>query len=347
MLALAAGCLGAGSDAGTDPGTATIDNSAPDETSPSNRSESPSSEEDPTTEVTDGCGHLRENASALIAARQEDPFGDRTPLGPRLDSCGSEGVFLLAAHGLEGSRALQLTWSFPQQTQCRVDQGVASVGGHHRFHVETWDHPDRAPTVSFGTGGGGTAAFAGSIHARDLISNGDGKTAWGGNFEADLAAGEHTYTVAASDWSAWNNSITEDSAFLHILVCDGPFSFLGFQESRILHLFDHHDLDRGAGVEARLFTGASVGEALDVQLDEEGELRAAAKGSEGGGAIQVSTQNGEERDTFGPDDGLQLVRDVPQGPLTISLARGGRLTFIAGVVYADMAPLEAEDVVGS
>lgn len=346
LLALAAGCLGAGGDEATEAGFSVIENRTTDEASSSNQTGSSANEEDPTSKMTDACQGVRENVTTLLEAKDEDPFGDRPPLKPRLDACGHEGVFLLAAHGLEGTMALELTWSFPESASCETFEGAAATGGHHQFHVDGWDHAQADPTVGFGTAGGGSEIFAGPVDSEELREEGNGKTAWAGASEIDLAKGEHSFVAATNGWGSWDNGLTEGAALLQIRVCDGSFSFEGARTASSLHLFSHHDMDQGAGAIGPRFSGASAGQALDVELGEEARLRAGGFAFAGAGAMQIADAETEDRHTFGPEEPLRVVQDVPEGPLTVTQARGGALVVTAGAVYGGMTPIAEGAIVG-
>lgn len=343
-----AGCLGAtGGDPGDDDGIGAeaveIDASGADgsDATPS------SGAEDGDEAGVGACEGVRENVTALLEAKHEDPFGDREPLEPRLDACGDQGAFLLAAHGLAGEALVELTFAFPKPASCEGYTAAAAMGGHHRFQIAGWDHVEQEPTVGIGTARTGSEVFVGPLDSRELVQEENGTVAWGGSLEIDPAAGEHSYVAGANGWGAWEAELTEGAALLHILVCDGSFSFEGVQSASTLHLFSHHDMGQGAGAGGPVDSGASAGQALDVELEEEARLRAGAFTFEGAGAMQIADAETEERHAWGPRESLGIVRDVPEGPLSLTQARGGSPSVIAGAVYADVAPVAADAILGA
>lgn len=219
-LVLVGGCIGT-DDAGSTDEAIEVDDLQTEEAA----ADGAEAREENASASEDDCETVRDEVTGLLEKRRDDPFADRPPMEPRLETCGEAGTFLLVAHGLEGEQALELSWSFPQGTECEGAIGEAAVGGHHNYHVAGWDRPDGTSTVGAGSGGGGliVGAFAGPVHTRD----GDGATAWAGSIEEGFGEGEHRYRTATNGWGAWNTTLTEGGALFVALVCEGPFAFEG------------------------------------------------------------------------------------------------------------------------
>jgi hypothetical protein len=181
------------------------------------------------------------------------------------------------------------------------------------------------------------------VDTQEQVGSGGGGTAWGGTTEADFAAGRHTYTASTNDWGGWDTPLTEDAAVLFTLVCEERFTFEGVHRPAALHLFSHHDLQRGAGIEATLFSGASGGVALDEELANPRRFRFEAIGLQGAGALVVSHADGRDRHVFGPE-GIEIVGGVPEEPLTVAASRAGAATVFAGAVHHGMQPFEPASV---
>lgn len=343
---LAAGCLGAESPDGGDEAS-----QAPEEQkAPASEPQEDAEEAGETNETLEqasadpGCEALRANLTDLLEARREDPFGDRDPLDPGLRDCSDDGAFLLVAHGLEGTDLLQLVFSFERSTDCEGTRGIAATGGAFRYYLAGWDPPDGTSTVSSGSGGPGLGVFAGPADTRELFAG--SSTSWGSSIGGTFEEGQHSYTVAANHWGAYDSPLTEGAAFLLALVCEEPFAFDGVGSSSLVDLFSDQDMDRGVGAWAPFAPGGSAGQALDRELDSEATLRLFGYAAQGAGAVEVDHADDTERHTIPPGDTLVLVRSVPEGSLTVSLADAGRFTSVVGLVHGPIEPVDSEEVVG-
>lgn len=362
FTAALAGCVGDDGDAtvptarGDDPisedGSAT--GTGDGASSTSEETDAPGTGTDPSTdEGPSPCERVRENVTASIRSHSEDPFADRPTRNATLRTCGDEGVFLLAAYGLQGTDVVSLAWDVANEARCSGYLGKAAAGGSHRYYVAGWERPDGVPTVGGGSGGGGSPVVsAGPVSTDEITAGSGGWTAWGGGFEnRSLAEGVHRYTIANKAWSPVDSSLTDGAAFLVMLACEAPIEFLGFGTSSVLHMFSYRDQEAGASAwehaAAGVWASASTGRGLDVDLSTPVVLRASAFVFDGAGVLRVSDGNGTEEQIISGTDGLSVHRDVPEGSLTVDFAQTGRLAVVSGAAHGSFEPMSEEDVVGT
>ncbi len=303
--------------------------------------------EEPVSPV-DPCKEQADNVRAFIAEKREDPFGNESTLDPAFLACPEEGILLLAAHGIEGAKALQFSFTVPEETTCDAYRAVALGGAHHRYYGAWWDQPDQVVSYGGGWGGGSglpVSVFAGPIDTDEAVTDavgGPGFTGFGGSsHEVTFRAGEHVFTFASPHWMAWENSLTQGAALVFMIACEDALAFEHAHEASMFEMFSDRSLQAGAGASTSL-SGASAGHAVSTSLEEEGMFRGVGYAFEGAAGIHLMHEEGTSEHLIAPQEGWTHAEAVPEGPFEATLAQAGTLTGVIGLVNEPMPPTDIE-----